>query len=191
MKILLACLMCLVLTMSQAFAISGGPFGGPGHVLVTGTYAGVLVPIIDPTVGVADNSLALFTFRIPVLGLANGTAALFRNGLFYPGTITGSADPDSATVTAVLNATFQITVAESLDPSILFVFTYSGNGTINGKIAASKTHFTTTSVRVKGTASLTYVNDAFVGGITPDPVGDSGGPILYKISGFKQSINAN
>ena len=93
MKILLACLMCPVLVVSQCFAIDGGPvFGGGGQVTVTGTYAGVFVPILDPTIGIPDNSLVLFTLSIPKVGLATGTVAVFRNGFFYPGTIQGSAD---------------------------------------------------------------------------------------------------
>src|SRR5947209_5149698 len=40
MKTVLGCLMCLVFTMSQSFAISGGPFGGgAGKPSTTGTYA--------------------------------------------------------------------------------------------------------------------------------------------------------
>src|SRR5882672_8653322 len=99
MKVLLGCLMCLVLTIVETFAISGGPWGGPSHVTVTGTYAGVFVPI--PPVNPApppptlppDNSLALFTLKVPQIGLASGTSAVFRNGIFYSGTIRGSADP--------------------------------------------------------------------------------------------------
>ena len=56
MKILLACLMCLVLTMSECFALKGGPEFGKGQVTTTGIYAGVLVP------QVADNSLGIFRF---------------------------------------------------------------------------------------------------------------------------------
>ena len=43
MRIVLGCLMCLVLPLSQAFAISGGPVY-PGNTNVVGTYAGVIKP---------------------------------------------------------------------------------------------------------------------------------------------------
>jgi hypothetical protein len=43
MRIILGCLMCLVLPLSQAFAISGGPVYG-GNTSVVGTYAGVVKP---------------------------------------------------------------------------------------------------------------------------------------------------
>src|SRR2546430_801029 len=109
MRILLACLMCLVLAMSQAFAISGGPFPSPAP--VTGTYAGVFVPIpivpdpATPEVTLTDNSLALFTLSIQKLGLASGTAAVFRNGISYSGSIQASADVDTAKLRGVITAT--------------------------------------------------------------------------------------
>jgi hypothetical protein len=82
MKILLACLMCPVLTASQCFAI----------------YAGVFLPfpiIIDPgppPVTLKDNSLVLFTLIIPKVGLASGMVTIFRNGSVNQATIRGSAD---------------------------------------------------------------------------------------------------
>src|SRR5882724_2274702 len=115
MKIVLGCLMCVVLTASECFAIDGGPvFGGGGQVTVTGIYAGVFVPIkivVDPgppPVTLTDNSLVLFTLIIPKVGLGTGTTAVFRNGFFYSGTIQGSADPDSARLTGVVNASFEL-----------------------------------------------------------------------------------
>jgi hypothetical protein len=181
MKILLACLMCLVLGASECFAIGGGPvFGGGGQVTVTGTYAGVFVPIVDPTIGIPENSLVLFTLTIPKVGLATGTTAVFRNGFFYPGTIQGSADPDSARLTGVVNAFFQETVATSGNTT--FMFEYDANGRfVNTKITANSNTFSTASTRIRGKATITYRNDA------GDPMGDSGGPIEYKVHGFKQS----
>src|ERR1700759_5637695 len=113
MKIVLASLMCSLLIATQAFAISGGPWDGGGTtVKVTGIYAGVMVPIptvLDPgppPVTLTDNSLALFTLVVPSTGLATGTGATFRNGFFYTGTITGSADPDSAKLTGIIATEF-------------------------------------------------------------------------------------
>src|SRR5436305_708414 len=106
MKTLVGCQMCLVLTLWQGFAISGGPFSGGGRVAVTGTYAGVLVAIVDPTIGLPDNSLGLFTMKVPQTDLATGIVAVFRNGFVYTGGsqsiatggddpgIIGSVDPD-------------------------------------------------------------------------------------------------
>jgi hypothetical protein len=191
MKIVLACLMCLVLGASQSFAIDGGPFGGGGtQVTVTGIYAGVLIPLpitLDPgppAVTVTDNSLALFTLGIPKVGLATGTAAVFRNGIFYPGTIQGTADPDSAKLTGLINAFFQETVASTSTTD--FIFQYNANGQfVNAKIVPNINSSNSSTARIRGKASLTYTNDA------GDPNGDSGGPISYKIRGFKQAEATN
>src|SRR4051812_7153945 len=117
MKILLAALMCMLLNTVQCFAIDGGPWGGGGGVAVTGNYAGVLVPIpVAPDPGnpdvtlPPDDSLALFTMSIHQVGLADGAASVFRNGVFYPGTITGLGDPDTAKITGLINASFELTV---------------------------------------------------------------------------------
>lgn len=192
--------MCLVLGASQCFAISGGPFGGGSQVTVTGTYAGVFVPIptvLDPgppPVTMTDNSLALFTLKIPKTGLASGVTAVFRNGLFYSGTIQGSADPDSAKLTGVVNSSFQETVATT--STTTFVFEYDANGQfVNAKIVANPNVASSATTRIKGRASLTYRTDApdpnctnsFPTPCPSDPNGNSGGPIDYKIHGFKQS----
>lgn len=188
MKILLACLMCLVLTASECFAISGGPgFGGGGQVTVTGTYAGVFIPIVDPTIGLSEDSLVLFTLSIPKIGLATGTTAVFRNGLFYPGTIQGSADPDSARLTGIVSASFELNNVVLSDGSRDITAVYNANGRfVNTKITANSTAFSSASTRIRGKATITYTNTRNDGG-PPDPAGDSGGPIQYKVHGFKQS----
>jgi hypothetical protein len=190
MKILLATLLCMVLHATQLFAISGGPFGGGGNqVTVTGTYAGVLVPIpVDdpenPGVTLTDNSLALFTFSVPKTGLATGTSAVFRNGFFYPGAIQGSADPDSAKVTGIISATFMediatgtTTITAHLDASGKFV-----NAHIRSEIG------NISPARLRGNATMTYVLGANGDRIVGATEGaDSGGPIQYRIHGFKQA----
>jgi hypothetical protein len=196
MKILLAVLLCPVLIASQCLAISGGPFGGPGRVTVTGTYAGVFVPIptanpAPPPDTLTDNSLALFTLKIPRIGLASGTSAVFRNGLFYSGTIQGSADPDTARLTGILNSSFEETVATSSTDTLVFV--YNANGQFVGaKIVANANATSSATTRIKGKASLTYRTDApdpncVLLPCQSDPNGNSVGPILYRIHGFKQS----
>lgn len=93
--------MCLVLTLSQSFAISGGPFGRGGPLVLTGTYAGVLTPIavvVDPgpppVTLPPDNSLGLFSLGIAPVGLGTGSTpsnavigavVIFRNGIVYVG----------------------------------------------------------------------------------------------------------
>jgi len=187
MKILLACLMCLVLGASECFAISGGPVFGGGQLTITGSYAGVFVPIptvLDPgppPVTQTDNSLVLFTLSIPKVGLTSGTTAVFRNGFFYSGTILGSADPDTAKLTGVVDASFTETPQSG---TVTTTIEFDANGKfLNTKITANTNPSSSATARIRGRAVLTYRNDA----MPPDPAGDSGGPIQYKVHGFKQS----
>jgi hypothetical protein len=196
MKILLACLMCLVLGASECVAIDGGPvFGGGRGVTVTGTYAGVFVPIpivVDPgppRVTLTENSLVLFTLSIPKVGLASGTTAVFRNGLFYPGTIQGSADPDTARLTGIINAVFEVTSSESMTASITARFTANGRF-VNARIAARTTASNVATTRIGGKASLTYTcicSSSSCSVCDEQPGASSGEPVVYKIHGFKQS----
>jgi hypothetical protein len=194
MKILLACLLCPILVASQCLAIDGGPFnGGGGQISVTGTYAGVLVPVPTvfspgpPPVMMTDNSLALFTLSIPKVGLATGVTAVFRNGIAYFGIVTGSADPDSGKLTGVINAVFLQLFSTSTSGSGIITSEYDANGGFDhARIVANTNTTSTAAARIRGQASLTYTNFRN-DGQPPDPRGDSGGPIKYKIRGFKQA----
>jgi hypothetical protein len=185
MKVLLGCLMCLVLTIAQSSAISGGPWSGAGHVTVTGTYAGLLIPR-PLTPPVSENSLGLFTAIVPQTGLATGVVGIFRGGYFYPGTIQAVGDPDTARITGIVNATFDITFSQEIDPvthtTRNLVVTFNANGSLDGKVFTNASNPSTTTARLKGDAEITYKQ---VGGIT-DPSANAG-PISYKIRGFKQS----
>src|SRR6266404_1277021 len=104
MRVLLAALMCLVFTITQAFAISGGP-PYPGATNVVGVYAGVMKPKFpstcpaDPTTCPDDpptcsaNSLGVFSVGVPDSGLATGTFVMFSQGRVFSGSIQGTADP--------------------------------------------------------------------------------------------------
>jgi hypothetical protein len=99
MRILLASLMCLVLTSAECFALKGGPVFG-GSKTTTGTYAGVFMP----TQG--SNSLALFTLQIAQIGIGSGTLVIFDAGQLYSGTLQATGDPDKGKVTGLIRATF-------------------------------------------------------------------------------------
>jgi hypothetical protein len=188
MKILLAGLMCSILGVTQCWAIDGGPvYGGGAPLTVTGNYAGVLIPIPTvlnpgpPPVTLTDNSLALFTLSITRVGLATGISAVFRNGIFYPGTISGVADPDSAKVYGIIAAT-QVVSSTGPNGTSTTQTTYNANGQLDKvKVVPNQNQTSTADTRLRGEASLTYVNDQ------GDPNGDSGGPIKYKVKAFKQS----
>jgi hypothetical protein len=192
MKTLLGCLMCLVLTLSQAFAISGGPFGGKEHVSVTGTFAGVMVPIVDPVIGLADNSLALFSLSVPQTGRAAGLTVTFRNGLFYPGIIDAVADPNSAKITAIVNGNFQKTFTRNDANGVAhdYTFNFDASGRFEARVAATRDLFSTTGVRLRGSAAITYTTENDPNNLDFS-IGASGGPIQYSIQGFKQSNSSS
>ena len=180
--------MCLVLGASQCFAISGGPFGGGGHVTVTGTYAGVFVPTLG------GNTLALFTLKIPRTGGAAGAAVVFRNGFFYPGVIDAVADPDSAKVSGLITASFSKTHTANDANGVAhdYTFNFNANGQFdNVKVVANKNVLSSASARLKGKAFLIYSTENDPN--NPDfAMGDSGGlPIQYKVRGFKQSESSS
>jgi len=131
--------MCLVLPLSQAFAISGGPVY-PGNTNVVGTYAGVLKPgcvackdgnktivkckelgdfltghpnyidCSDPF-GCTANSLGVFSIGVPSTGISTGTFVMFSQGRVFNGTINGTADPGASRLKGVLSARFDFTVS--------------------------------------------------------------------------------
>lgn len=184
MKALLGVLLCLVLATSQTFAHKGGPTFG-NHVTTTGIYAGLFFPT-DNT----DNSLGIFSAIIPKTGLGTGTVALFREGIAYPGTITAIADPDSAKLTAIANASISITFTSEKDMqgnTTSTVVTYNANGRIDGTIKANTNLNSTAIARITGTANITYARVGSIGGIASAPAGNSNGPIPYTVSGFKQA----
>lgn len=194
MKILLACLMCIVLTTSQCFAIKGGPDYGTAQVSVTGTYAGVLafstrVPIDPPNPDTPQptgmNSLGLFTLPIPKTGLANGTALLFEQGQIYTGTIQATGDPDSAKITGIISASFPyVFLVQTGENSVTHepIFTSQSviaqaSGKLNAKVKANTRVGSASSARLKGTADMQFaltVNNPF-------------DEIIYSVIGFKQA----
>jgi hypothetical protein len=191
MKVLLATLLCTVLHTTQLFAISGGPFGGNGtQVTVTGVYAGVMVPIpvddpMTPGITLTDNSLALFTFSVPTRGLATGDSAVFRNGFFYTGEIQGSADPDSGKVTGIIASKFEEDIVTGSTETVTAHLDANGQF-VNAQIRAVIGNVS--AARLRGKAQLTYVlgaNGDLIPGATAGA--DSGGPIQYRIHGFKQA----
>jgi hypothetical protein len=188
MKALFGSLMCLVLTFSQAFAIPGGPFSGNGRAVVVGTYAGVLIPMVNPVVGLADNSLALFTLAIHQTGLGTGTAAIFRNGFYYSGTIQATGDPKSAEISGGLQGEFDEMVICGTETGTI---SYFASGTFQGwKVSVKSGAIDLSGVRVRGEAAITY-RPGSSSQCTPDPGGNSGGAIHYQVRGFKQSFSTS
>ena len=181
MKILLAALMCLVLTTAECFALKGGPPYPPGPTSATGTYAGVLIPQL----GQSANSLAIFSLTLPNTGIGAGTLVIFNVGQIYSGTLQGIGDPRGGTVNGLINATFPYltTVQSGVDDMGRPVFTTvtvvaTAAGRMEGMIRTGRSTFgTTASTRITGTADVQFsltVNNPF-------------DEIIYDIVGFKQA----
>jgi hypothetical protein len=172
MQTLLGCLMCLVLTISQAFAISGGPFGGKGVVAVVGTYAGTF----NPTAACGcSNNLGIFTLSVPQTGLAAGNVLIFTGERTFTGPITGLADPN----TDILVATLQGIPVVTSGSTTIETLNFHADGTVNGKVKQNKKTTGISSIRLHGTAHVTTTNS----NVSPpaQTVTD------YTVHGFKQS----
>ncbi len=177
MRILLAALMCLVLSLSECFAISGGPIFGGGNVTTTGIYAGVLYP------RARSNSIGLFSVPVPKTGLGSGTVFVFANQSAYNGTMQATADPDSGLFTGYIDSGFNFvdTVRTGADKDGNPTFTVIkvravASGRIDGKVKAKESVLSRASARLTGSSLLEFNPDFFgTGGIT------------YDVIGFKQS----
>lgn len=191
MRIILACLMCDVLMMSQAFAISGGPFGGgeSGPVAVTGMYAGVM---IDKTPG--SINLGIFTVSIPQEGLASGTNFIFTGERTFSGPVSGLANPNTDRFVGTLQG---IPVVDSSGTTIE-TFNFHADGSIRATVRAGK-GVGISSIRFNGTAHVTTIRQGS-SNCDPDPKCDPDQTSFpngccrtftdYKVRGFKQSDTA-
>lgn len=176
MKQLLSLLLCYILLTSQVFAISGGPVFGGGGVNPIGVYSGVITvtkvldfvrdpvtnaTLINPTTGQVETredtstaSLGLFSLGVPSLNVAQGAFVQFVNGDVYIGTITASVDPDSATITGVVQgqSSFQRVSSTGTTTTTTTVLN-SAAGKILAQITGSRAN-SLASARLNGTANL-------------------------------------
>jgi hypothetical protein len=194
MKILLACLMCLVLGASECFAIDGGPVY-PASTNVVGTYAGVMSKVLaDNPVACGSNSLGVFSVGVPKTGISNGTFVMFSQGRTFSGTIQGVADPGRSTLKGVLSATFNFTVTQTVVNPVTGVPTTTTTPVTASANGSLKTHITNSSdpslgvsaTRLQGTA------DVFVdmGQLNPDLTPVVTCFMTLRVKGFKQSNDA-
>jgi hypothetical protein len=187
MKILLACLMCVILPISQAIAIDGGPVYGNGNALVSvvGTYAGVLLDV-----AVGSNNLGIFTVSIPQQGLATGNVFLFTGERTFSGPISGLADPNTdkfiGTLQGIPVVTSGTTTIETLN--------FHADGTIKAKVKLGK-GVGVSSFRLNGTAHVTTTKTS--GSCDSNPACDPNISVCcktmtdYNVRGFKQSNAAS
>ena len=189
MKALFAYLLCLVLTVSQTFAIKGGPPYPAGTNLV-GTFAGVMQGVFDPTKPSSSNSIGVYSLGIPKTGNATGPFVMFARGRVFSGTIQATADPTKASIQGVLSATFNYNlsvVVRDSDGSThidTVPVTATANGPLTSTVSAIKSkNLTTSSTIMQGSAVLN---------ISQGGVAANGDPVIVDVlsltvSGYKQS----
>jgi hypothetical protein len=194
MRALLGCLLCVVLTASQSFALNGGPpYPGSGANLV-GTYAGVLqppfCPVPDPSQCPGLNSIGVFSLGVPSTGLSTGTFIMFSRGRVFSGTINANADPRGASVRGLLNASYNYSLYVPNSTTGGFdtiAVTATAAGPLRANIVAPRrSGFGITATRITGEATLS-ITGGFVNG-SGDPVVTS--TLELSVSGFKQSDTA-
>ena len=177
MKILLACLMCVVLSASECFAIKGGPAYPGGTINLTGTYAGVLQPSFDPTDPFSSNSIGIFTTGIPTSGFASGSFAFFTRGRVFLGTMQGVGDPKAASIKGILQA--DVGGAPDVSTDLL----PSARGKLDARVVTSPGSTGLSAIRMKGEATL-FVSEGN---------SDASGKLIvsfiiaFAVDGFKQS----
>jgi hypothetical protein len=188
MKAILGSLLCFVLFASECFALSGGPQYGAG-VNVVGSYAGVLQPAFDPTDPFSSNSLGVFTLVVPSVGESTGNFMMFSRGRAFSGTIQGVTDPNTAKISALLDATFNYTVTyvTTDDTGTLTTVTVDVTATVNGpltaKITPTRSQTAVSSAKIRGSATAFISNGGVE--INGDPTID--GTLSLDVTGFKQS----
>jgi hypothetical protein len=184
MKAILGSLLCFVLASSECFALKGGP-PYPVATNIVGSYAGVLQPAFDPTDPFSANSLGVFTLGVPSVGAANGVFLMFTRGRVFSGTIQGVADPNKATLSALLDATFNYTLNFLDDQGMLqsVDVTASVNGPLTANIVRPRSPFAISAALLKGSATAFISN----GGVDEngDPIID--GTLSLSVQGFQQS----
>lgn len=177
MNILLAALMCLLLTAAESFALKGGPVY-PGGTNLTGTYAGVLIPPFDPTDPFSSNSIGIFAAGVPTTGFTSGVFAFFTQGRLFLGTVEAVADPKGGTIKGILQADIGAAPGTATDTLP------SARGKIDAKVVPGTTFGS--AARVHGTATL-FVSEGNI---------DADGKLIVSstfnlvVDGFKQSTTA-
>lgn len=202
MKALFAALLCLVLAVSESFAIKGGPPYPAGTNLV-GTFAGVMQGVFDPTKPSSSNSIGVYSLGVPRNGNATGPFVMFSRGRVFSGTIKGTADPNKATIKGVLDATFSFSKSEVVPDIVVTnsdgttrvlttkVVTIDVTATANGPLDAS---VSSTKSKNLGTSSTTLGGTAIIN-IAQGQVDANNDPVIVDIlsltvSGYKQSDTA-
>lgn len=200
MKQIFSLLLTYVFLQTETWAIGGGPQSGGGGAALTGTYAGVLIPVSQtvPPVGTQSNAAAigLFVVGVPATGVATGSALAFVNGIAFLGDMAAIADPKKQSLVGVVSgvSTVQATrLVPVVGPNGLVTFQ-----TITSEIFAQgsiKADFENGGGNVDPTSGTSSGNRRLNGSATLDlfvTVNADGTPAIFnsvkfKVDGFQQS----
>jgi hypothetical protein len=207
MKQIFPLLLCYVLSVSQLHAVDGGPVYTSG-INTVGQYSGVIqgvtetddlntngpaipgdpLPAPNNSTTTPSNAIGLFTLNVPSTGTSSGAFLLFADGEVFTGTITASADPDSAKLIGILEGAynFNLTTFNTAGNAVTTAVTAQAVGEVNAKITSSPV-FTRALGRLTGTAFLD-INFGEVDATTLSPV--VARSINFNVLGFKQSVTA-
>ena len=172
--------------------MKGGP-EYPGANNITGTYAGVLQGLFDPTDPRSSNSIGIFSVGVPQTGLSSGAFLMFAQGRVFTGTISGVGSPNASSFKAILNATYNYTRTFAV-PSPLGSVTFESvevtatvNGNLNARVQAPRALTAPlTATLLRGDATL-YIDQGEVAS-NGEPI--ITGVLLMTVNGFKQSNTA-
>ena len=191
MKRVLSFLLMIAFLQVNVFAKSGGPSIGGTSAPITGTYAGVLQPVVDGTTSNAlveldTNALGLFSITIPFIGMAEGVCAIFNKGEIFTGRMTGVGDPDSGELNMVMEAravrVISIQVAAGAGAALVGNIDVVAVGRLVAQIEDSNSFFS--AQRIEGDAVLSSFDDA---NRNPDGTPILTGLIQFNVDGFKQT----
>jgi len=205
MKTAFAILLSFIISQAPVLAIHGGYTLG-GAQSVTGTYAGVLIPITDTVInstvttgttttsgststvtGFGTNTLGLFTLSIPDVGVGAGQILIFASGQNLSGSIQALPDPSNpGSIIGIIQATGVIEgSASTVNFAFLFVdLTGEAGGEIQAAVEASNNSNSPTGAIITGTAGVTFSTiDAF-GALTPVE------QATYDVEGLQQTTSA-
>lgn len=168
-------------------------YGSNGDVQnLTGTYAGVIIPV--SVVGGTNGGSSLGVFAIGIPGttsgqvIANGVGVLFADGAGYNLNINGVFNPQNSVLSAIIfgQSNFEIIVINELTGDET-IYTIEAEGAMNGTITAPTSNSaasgpgTKNSARISGTATI----DTFSRVNANGPI--ITGTIFCTVFGFQQS----
>jgi hypothetical protein len=196
MNRVLSFLLAYAFLQAETWAIGGGPNTGTTAAALVGTYAGVMVPTDQTSVTLIPSSasIGLFSIGVPQVGLAQGSAVVFVNGLAFQGSMLGVADPQDLTLEGIVQgqSTAQVTtLVPTIDANGNVVFQQItslvfAQGNIDCNIdnagALSPLGADPSATRLKGKAQLDLFQTLNADG-TPSVTNT----VTFKVDGFKQS----